>query len=72
MDDGLNLYLLEASKHKDQYKKELDELRADLLEIGFKQRDYRATERLLQVFVELCIGLAKRWVVNYTKQLTNR
>ena len=60
--DGLQLYLLEASKHKDSYLQELNELREDLLADLFKSRDYRATERLLQVFTELCIGLAKHWV----------
>ena len=60
--DGLQLYLLEAQQHKTRYLQELDELRDDLLTDNFKSRDYRATERLLQVFTELCIGLAKHWV----------
>ncbi len=28
----------------------------------FKRRDYRAAERILQVFTELCIGLSKHWL----------
>lgn len=60
--EGLQLYLLEAKNHKSRYFHELEELRADLLADNFKSRDYRAAERLLQVFTELCIGLSKHWV----------
>lgn len=59
--EGLQLYLLEAQKHQSRYQQELNELRDDLLSDNFKSRDYRAAERLLQVFTELCIGLAKHW-----------
>lgn len=57
--EGLQLYLAEIQKQKKRYLQELDELRDDLLADNFKSRDYLATERLLQVFTELCIGLAK-------------
>ncbi|ABM79881.1 hypothetical protein DUF86 [Psychromonas ingrahamii 37] len=57
--EGLQLYLAEVLKHKKKYLTELDELREDLLADNFKSRDYLATERLLQIFTELCIGLAK-------------
>lgn len=60
--EGLQLYLREAEKHKKQYVLELNELRADLVNNQFKSRDYRATERLLQIFTEMCIGLAKHWL----------
>ncbi len=60
--EGLQLYLLEAKNHQSRYFHELEELRADLLADNFKSRDYRAAERLLQVFTELCIGLSKHWV----------
>lgn len=60
--DGLQLYLQEAKKHKFKYRIELDELRADLINNNFRSRDYRATERVLQIFTELCIGLAKHWL----------
>ncbi|MFY0666355.1 MAG: DUF86 domain-containing protein [Natronospirillum sp.] len=56
---GLQQYLAEIAKHKQKYLRELDELRVDLLAGNFNSRDYLATERLLQVFTELCIGLAK-------------
>ena len=59
---GLELYLIEAEKHKKQYFSELNELREDLLSDNFRRRDYRATERVLQIFTELCIGLSKHWL----------
>lgn len=62
INEGLKLYLNEAKTHQKQYKLELDELRIDLLADNFKGRDYRATERVLQIFTELCIGLAKHWL----------
>ncbi|MFV0574456.1 MAG: type VII toxin-antitoxin system HepT family RNase toxin [Vibrio sp.] len=61
-DEGLRLYLNEIGKHKQNYKFELDELHHDLLASQLTSRDYRAAERLLQVFTELCIGLSKHWV----------
>jgi uncharacterized protein YutE (UPF0331/DUF86 family) len=62
INEGLQLYLIEAKKNQQQYKLELDELSIDLLADNFKGRDYRATERILQIFTELCIGLAKHWL----------
>ena len=59
---GLQLYLTEVRHHKEKYVKELEELRKDLLAGEVKSRDYLAAERLLQVFTEVCIGLAKHWV----------
>lgn len=59
---GLELYLIEAEKHKKQYLLELSELRQGLIDNNFRRRDYRATERVLQVFTELCIGLSKHWL----------
>ena len=66
---GLSHYLKAAKNHSSNYKIELDELKSDLLHDNFSSRDYRATERLLQVYVELCIGLAKHWV-KQTNQTT--
>lgn len=56
---GLQHYLAEITKHKQKYLRELNELKDDLLAGNLKSRDYLAAERLLQVFTELCIGLAK-------------
>lgn len=56
---GLQHYIAEITKHKQKYRHELDELRQDLIADNFRSRDYLAVERLLQVYTELCIGLAK-------------
>lgn len=64
---GLTLYLIEAKKHQQQYVAELDELKADLVIDNFRARDYRALERLLQIYTELCIGLSKHWLKLYQK-----
>lgn len=64
---GLALYLTEAKKHQQQYVTELDELKADLVLDNFRARDYRALERLLQIYTELCIGLSKHWLKLYQK-----
>ncbi|MDZ7924624.1 MAG: DUF86 domain-containing protein [Marinagarivorans sp.] len=61
---GLQHYLIEIKKHKQKYRHELDELRQDLIADNFRSRDYLAVERLLQVYTELCIGLAKHCLKN--------
>ncbi|BDX04002.1 hypothetical protein MACH16_27500 [Marinomonas pontica] len=61
---GLQHYLTEIKKHKQTYRHELDELRQDLIADNFRSRDYLAVERLLQVYTELCIGLAKHCLKN--------
>lgn len=65
---GLLLYLQEADKHQENYKRELDELKDDLIAENFRSRDYRALERLLQIYTELCIGLAKHWLKTLQKE----
>lgn len=62
VDLGLQLYLTEAKKHQVEYVQQLEELSQDLNNNQFKKRDYLAAERLLQVFIELNIGLAKHCV----------
>lgn len=62
---GLQLYLTEATKHKQDYCQQLDELRHDLSQGELRRRDYLAIERLLQVLTELCIGLAKHCLKKY-------
>lgn len=66
--EGLSLYLKEAAKHCSQNLAELDELREDLINGNFRSRDYRAVERVLQVYTELCIGLAKHWLKSLNKE----
>ncbi len=71
-DVGLELYLIEAAKHAKMYRSELDELSDDLINQAFRSRDYRAAERLLQIFTELCIGLAKHWLKNLNCATTSQ
>ncbi|KMT64717.1 type VII toxin-antitoxin system HepT family RNase toxin [Catenovulum maritimum] len=59
MTDGLKLYLNEVQSHIASNLTQLEELREDILNQNFRPRDYRATERLLQLSTEACIGLAK-------------
>ncbi|NOH84511.1 MULTISPECIES: type VII toxin-antitoxin system HepT family RNase toxin [Vibrio] len=68
MNKGLELYLVEVKSHKEKYLKELNELRFDLNKSELKSRDYLATERLLQVFTEMCIGLSKHMVKKLQKK----
>jgi len=67
-DQGVALYLSEADKHRQQYLQELNELKLDLENDNFRRRDYRALERLLQIFTELCVGLSKHWVKSVQKE----
>ena len=67
-DAGFQLYLTEASLHKQDYFQQLDELRVELAQGDLRRRDYLAIERLLQVFSELCIGLAKHCLKKYQRQ----
>ncbi len=71
-DVGLDLYLIEAKKHADNYLKELDELRDDFVANKFRSRDYRAAERLLQIYTELCIGLCKHWLKGLDGETTSQ
>lgn len=68
MNKGLELYLVEVKSHKEKYLKELNELRFDLNKSELKSRDYLATERLLQVFTGMCIGLSKHMVKKLQKK----
>jgi uncharacterized protein YutE (UPF0331/DUF86 family) len=56
---SLAVYLDELNKQVKNYVAELDEL-AQLSEL--KNRDFYAAERLLQVLIEACIGIAKHWL----------
>ena len=59
VDQGLKLYLKEVIFHIKEYELELNELsKEDIL----NSRDYRASERLLQLLTEVSIGLAKHWL----------
>ncbi len=70
-DIGLQSYLIEANKHSIKYLFELDEINNDLASVGLRIRDYLAAERLLQIYTELCIGLAKHCVKKIQTVSTN-
>lgn len=65
---SLEVYLDELNKQVKNYVSELDEL-AQLPHL--KNRDYYATERLLQVLIEACIGISKHWLKFLGKTVPN-
>ena len=65
VDHGLKLYLKEVVIHINEYEFELNEL-SQLTTLN--TRDYRATERLLQLLAEVSIGLAKHWLKSLKKE----
>lgn len=60
----LAIYLHELNQQVQTYLLELDEL-ATLPTL--KNRDYYAAERLLQVLIEACVGISKRWLKSLGK-----
>ena len=71
IESGLQQYLNEVAVLSKNYKVELDGLHHDLLADNFKKRDFRAGERLLQVYIGSCIGLAKHWSKQINKPVTD-
>jgi uncharacterized protein YutE (UPF0331/DUF86 family) len=65
VDQGLQLYLKEVVFHLNEYEFELYELSQVVI---LNSRDYRATERLLQLLTEVSIGLAKHWLKSIKKE----
>jgi uncharacterized protein YutE (UPF0331/DUF86 family) len=65
VDQGLQLYLKEVVFHLNEYEFELHELSQVVI---LNNRDYRATERLLQLLTEVSIGLAKHWLKSIKKE----
>lgn len=65
---SLEIYLDELNKQVKNYVAELDEL-AQLPHL--KNRDYYATERLLQVLIGACIGISKHWLKFLGKTVPN-
>lgn len=66
--NALEVYLHELNGQVDGYLGDLNEL-AELE--TFNNRDYYATERLLQVLVEACIGISKHWLKALKKTVPN-
>ncbi|WP_035016563.1 type VII toxin-antitoxin system HepT family RNase toxin [Catenovulum agarivorans] len=65
MTDGLALYIKQIKEHTTDYYQQLQELTKDYNKGDFKQRDYRAAERLLQLYTEACTGIAKHLNKHY-------
>lgn len=57
--DSLAVYLHELNQQVQTYLVDLDELAA---QASLNNRDYYAVERLVQVLIEACIGIAKHWL----------
>ncbi len=64
----VEVYLHELNQQVEGYIFDLDELAEQEV---FKNRDYYATERLLQVLVEACIGISKHWLKSLKKTVPN-
>lgn len=64
----VEVYLHELNQQVDGYIFDLDELAE---QEAFKNRDYYAAERLLQVLVEACIGISKHWLKSLKKTVPN-
>ena len=58
----VNEYFDSVLRHAEQCVEELDELGQILHGRGWTRLEQRAAERSLQLLVEACIGIAKRWV----------
>ena len=71
IESGLQQYLNEVAVLSKNYKVELDGLHHDLLVDNFRKRDFRAGERLLQVYIGSCVGLAKHWSKQINKPATD-
>lgn len=64
----VEVYLHELNQQVDGYIFDLNELAEQEV---FKNRDYYAVERLLQVLVEACIGISKHWLKLLKKSVPN-
>ena len=64
----IEVYLHELNQQVDGYIFDLNDLAE---QDTFKNRDYYAVERLLQVLVEACIGISKHWLKALKKPVPN-
>ena len=56
-----NAYITSLSLSLSQYQDEFGELRQLLSQRSLSNLEYRAAERILQISIEACIGIAKHW-----------
>jgi len=56
-----NPYIFSMREHLGELKSELQGLTDIIHERDLSRYEYRAAERILQVLIEACIGIAKHW-----------
>jgi uncharacterized protein YutE (UPF0331/DUF86 family) len=56
-----NTYILSMREHLNEIQSELHGLAEIINQRDFNRYEYRAAERILQILIEACIGIAKHW-----------
>lgn len=56
-----NTYILSMREHLNEIQSELHGLAEIINQRDFNRFEYRAAERILQILIEACIGIAKHW-----------
>lgn len=56
-----NTYILSMRECLNEIQSELHGLTEIINQLDFKRYEYRAVERILQILIEACIGIAKYW-----------
>ena len=62
-----NTYIFSMEEHLCELKSELQGLSEIIEQRDLSQYEYRASERTLQVLIEVCIGIAKHWTYGISK-----
>jgi uncharacterized protein YutE (UPF0331/DUF86 family) len=56
-----NTYILSMREHLNEIQSELHGLTEVINQRDLNRYEYRAAERILQILIEACIGIAKHW-----------
>ena len=62
-----NTYTYSIREHLCELKSELQGLTEIIQQRDLNRYEYRASERILQVLIEVCIGIAKHWCYKLVK-----
>ena len=62
-----NTYFYSMREHLCELKSELQGLSEIIQKRDLSRYEYRASERILQVLIEACIGIAKHWIYGLNK-----
>ncbi len=62
-----NTYIFSMQEHLAEINNDLKGLTVLSLGAGLSRYEYKAAERLLQVLIEVCIGVAKQWAYALNK-----